>query len=247
VIAAKELCVSCLRQSDLDEIKKKECIRRKTPPHWLGSDVREPGASLRQERDLLPVEAKAGRLVYACRINIRVKTESDSHKEIYSAELATLFSATRQMSVIALSAVIEQGLPYRTVPEVNVMFGDGRREKSTRLFFLEVKPHRSIACPRRVPDPILVAAYGVSEVAPAAETAPELPLLRERFEVRPSLTMGELAQRAGPIELVIGRDYMQYWPRQVNRSRTAGDNLYRMKALFYPGQLLYGQADREAV
>ena len=206
--------MSCLRQSDLDEIKKKECIRRKTPPHWLGSDVREPGASPRQERDLPPVEAKAGRLVYACRINIRVKTESDSHKEIYSAELATLFSATRQMSVIALSAVIEQGLPYRTVPEVNVMLGDGRREKSTRLFFLEVKPHRSIACPRRVPDPILVAAYGVSEAAPAAK-APELPLLRERFNVRPSLTKGELAQRTGPIELVIGSDTCSIGPGRL--------------------------------
>jgi hypothetical protein len=117
VIAAKDLCVHCLRHSDLDEIKKKECIRRKTPPHWLGSDLREPGVPPRQERDLPPVEAKAGRLVYACHINIRVKTESDSHKEIYSAELATLFSTTRQMSVIALSAAIGQGLPYRTVPE----------------------------------------------------------------------------------------------------------------------------------
>ncbi len=81
VIAAKELCVRCLRHSDLDEIKKEECIRRATQPHWLGSDVRQPDAPLRQERDLPPVEAKAGRLVYACRTNIRVKTESDSHKE----------------------------------------------------------------------------------------------------------------------------------------------------------------------
>jgi hypothetical protein len=31
VIAAKELCVRCLRHSDLDESKKKECIRRGTP------------------------------------------------------------------------------------------------------------------------------------------------------------------------------------------------------------------------
>jgi hypothetical protein len=146
------------------------------------------------------MEAKAGRLTFACRINIRVKTESDSHKEIYSAELATLFSTARQMLVIALSAAIGQGLPYRTVPEVNVMLGDGRREKSTRLFFLEVRPHRGIAHPRRVPTPILVAAYGVSEAAPAAEAAPELPLLRKRFNVRPSLPMGELAQRAGPID-----------------------------------------------
>jgi hypothetical protein len=54
------------------------------------------------------------------------------------------------------------------------------------------------------------------------------------------------AQRAGPIELGIGRDYMQYWPRVVDRNQTAGDNLYLMKTLFQPGQLLYGEADKEA-
>jgi hypothetical protein len=58
--------------------------------------------------------------------------------------------------------------------------------------------------------------------------------------------MGDLAQRAGPIELVIGRDYMLHWPRVVDRSSTAGDNLYLMKMLFHPGQLLYGEADKEA-
>jgi hypothetical protein len=94
--------------------------------------------------------------------------------------------------------------------------------------------------------PFLVAAYGVSEAEPAAEAAQELPLLREMFNVRPSLTMGDLAQQAGPIELVIGRNYMQYWPRVVNRSQTVGANLYLMKMLFHPGQLLYGEADKEA-
>jgi hypothetical protein len=106
VIAAKELCIRCLRHSDLDEIKKKECIRRTIQPHWLGGDMRRPDAPPRQERDLPPVEAKADRLVYACCTNIRVKTESDSHKEASSAELTMLFSTTRQMSVIALSAAI---------------------------------------------------------------------------------------------------------------------------------------------
>jgi hypothetical protein len=48
-------------------------------------------------------------MLYACRINIRVKMESDSHKEIYSAELATPFSTTKQMSVIALSAAFARG------------------------------------------------------------------------------------------------------------------------------------------
>jgi hypothetical protein len=42
IIAEKELCAGCLCHSDLDEIKKKDCIRRKTPPHWLSSSVRPP-------------------------------------------------------------------------------------------------------------------------------------------------------------------------------------------------------------
>ncbi len=42
-------------------------------------------------------------------------------------------------------------------------------------------------------------------------------------------------------------DYMQYWPRQADHSRFASDNLYLMKTTFHPGQLLFGQADQEAV
>jgi hypothetical protein len=141
-----------------------------------------------------------------------------------------LFRATRQMSAIALGTAIEQGLPYRVVPEVNVVLGDGRRERSTRLFFLEIMPYRS-ATPRKAPEPYLVAAYGVKEVAPSAEAAPELPLLRERFGVRPCLPMGELAQKAGPIELVIARDYRRYWPRLSDSSRFAGDDLHLMKSV----------------
>ena len=41
VIAEKELCASCLRHSDLDESKKRDCIRKMAPPHWLGSSVRQ--------------------------------------------------------------------------------------------------------------------------------------------------------------------------------------------------------------
>jgi hypothetical protein len=45
VIAEKELCARCLRHSDLDESKKRDCIRKATPPHWLSSSVRRPGRS----------------------------------------------------------------------------------------------------------------------------------------------------------------------------------------------------------
>jgi hypothetical protein len=128
VIAEKELCAICLRHSDLDESKKRDCIRRMAPPHWVGSSVRRPGKSPRRERELPPpVEAKAGRSTYACRIDIWVKTKRDSQKEEYGASLTTLFSASRQMSAIV----------------VTMMLGDGRRAKSTKLFFLEVKAYRS--------------------------------------------------------------------------------------------------------
>ncbi len=47
------------------------------------------------------------------------------------------------------------------------MLGDGRREKSTKLFFLEVKAYRSAQATKE-PEPFLVTAYGVKELAPAA-------------------------------------------------------------------------------
>jgi hypothetical protein len=179
VIAEKELCARCQRHSDLDESKKRNCIRKATPPHWLGSSVRRPGRSPSRDRELPPpMEAKAGRSTYACRIDIWVKTKLDSQKEEYGASLTTLFSASRQLSAIVQTAAVEKGVPYRTVPEATVMLGDGCREKSTKLFFLEV--NRS-ARPLKEPEPFLVAAYGVKELAPAATAAPELPLLRERF------------------------------------------------------------------
>ncbi len=59
------------------------------------------------------MEAKAGRIVWACRTTIRVKAGSDSHAESYSAELSTLFSTKRQMSVITLGAGIGQELLCR--------------------------------------------------------------------------------------------------------------------------------------
>jgi hypothetical protein len=118
------------------------------------------------------VEAKAGRLVYACCTNIRVKTESDPHKEAYSAELTTLFSTTRQMSVIALSAAIGRGLPYRMVLEVSVMLGVGRREKSSRLFFLEIRTHRGAATPPEGARSLFGGSRWSQQGGPAAYAAP---------------------------------------------------------------------------
>ncbi len=183
-------------------------IRNLVPVHhWVGSSVRWPGKSPSRERELPPpVEAKAGMSTYACGIDIRAKTKWDSQKEEFGASLTMLFSASRQMSAIVQTVAVEKGVPYRTVPEVTVMLGDGRREKSMKLFFLEIKAYRS-AQATKDPEPILVAAYGVKKLAPAATAAPELPLLRYRFRnSRPALTLGVLSQKEGPVELVIARE-----------------------------------------
>jgi hypothetical protein len=248
VIAEKELCANCLRHSDLDESKKKDCIRRAAPPHWVGSSVKRPGKSPSPGRELLPpVEAKAGRVTYACRIDIRASTKLDSQKEEYGASLTALFSASRQMMAVVQAAAVEKGLPWRTAPEVTVMLGDGRREKSMKLFFIEIKAYRSVQATKE-PEPILIAAYGVRDLAPAAKAAPELPLLRHRFiNSRPALTMGVLSQKEGPIELVIAWDYKKHWPRLLDTSCFAADKLFLMKTVFHPGQLLCGPADLEAV
>jgi hypothetical protein len=92
----------------------------------------------------------------------------------------------------------------------------------------------------------LLAAYGVPKAAPATVAAPELPLLRWRFRTRPNLTMGDLAQQARLTKLVISRDNRKYWLRVNDRSQYPGDNLYLVKIQFHPGQLLYGETDREA-
>jgi hypothetical protein len=161
--------------------------------------------------------------------------------------LAALFSASRQMTAVVQAVAVEKGLPWRTVPEVTVMLGDGRREKSTKLFFIEVKAYRSVQATKE-PEPILIAAYGVRDLATATSAEPELPLLRHRFlNSRPALTMGVLSQKEGPIELVIARDYKKHWPRLIDTSCFATDRLFLMKTVFHPGQFLCSQADPEVV
>ncbi|MFN9910412.1 MAG: hypothetical protein ACK56F_30585, partial [bacterium] len=59
--------------------------------------------------------------------------------------------------------------------------------------------------------------------------------------------MGLLAQKEGPIDLVIARDYRKQWPMAISSSCFEADKLYLMRSNFYPGQLLYGLADPDAV
>ena len=137
IIAKQELCANCLRHSDLDARKRRDCIKRAAEPHWVGSSVRRPGSTPSPERRIpTPVEPVAGKASYACRMDVMARTKKDLRQEEYGADLSVLFCASRQMTAIVQSVAIEKGLPWRTVPEVTVMLGDGRRETSTKLFFI---------------------------------------------------------------------------------------------------------------
>ncbi len=248
VIAEKELCANCLRHSDLYASKKRDCTERAAEPHWVGSSVRRPGKTPSPEREMpSPVEPELGKATYACRMDVMARTKTDSRKEECGASLSVLFCASRQMTAIVQTVAVEKGLHWRTVPEVTVMLGNGRRETSMKLFFIEIKAYRTTLS-RKEPDPILIAVYGVQDLAPVAAAAPELPLLRHRFpDTRRALAMGILAQREGPIDLIIARDYRKQWPVVISSSCFDSDRLYLMKTTFHPGQLLYGRADPDAV
>jgi hypothetical protein len=109
VIVEKKLCAYCLCHSNLEAAKMRECIKRSTRAHWLGSKARDP-RTLSWDRELPLVEQKAGRTLYACGANISVKTTADSWADSYRAELATLFDTRWQMLAIVTEAAIGQGL-----------------------------------------------------------------------------------------------------------------------------------------
>ena len=219
IIAEQELCANCLRHSDLDVRKRRDCLRRAAEPHWVGSSVRRPGRTPSPVEEMpTPAEPVAGKAIYACRMDVMAKTKADLRQDEYGTDLSVLFCPARQMTAVVQSVAIEKGLPWRAVPEVTVMLGDGRRETSTKLFFIEIKATRTHRSSKE-PEPILIAAYGVQNLAPFAAAAPELPLLRHRFPgARPALSLGMLAQKEGPIDLVIARDYRKQWPMVISSS-----------------------------
>jgi len=111
VIAEKELCANCLRHSDLDASKKRDCNERAAEPHWVGSSVRRPGKTPSPEREMpSPVEPEAGKASYACRMDVMARTKTDLRKEEYGASLSVLFCASRQMTTIVQLVAVEKGL-----------------------------------------------------------------------------------------------------------------------------------------
>ncbi len=92
IIAEQELCANCLRHSDLDARKRRDCIKRAAEPHWVGSSVRQPGSTPSPERRMpTQVDPVAGRASYACMMDVMARTKADLRQEEYRADLSVLF------------------------------------------------------------------------------------------------------------------------------------------------------------
>ena len=112
IIAEQELCAICLRHSDLDVRKRRDCLRRAAEPHWVGSSVRRPGRTPSPVEEMpTQVEPAAGRAIYACRMDVMARTKADLRQEEYGADLSVLFCPARQMTAVVQSVAIEKGLP----------------------------------------------------------------------------------------------------------------------------------------
>ena len=78
IIAEQELCANCLRHSDLDASKRRDCIERAAEPHWVGSSVRRPGRTPSPVEEMpTPGASAAGKVIFACRMEVMVKTKAD--------------------------------------------------------------------------------------------------------------------------------------------------------------------------
>ncbi len=103
----------------LDVRKRRDCLRRAAEPHWVGSAVRRPGRTPSPVGEIpTTVVPVAGRAVYACRMDVMVKTKADLRQEEYGTDLSVLFCPARQMTAVVQSVAIEKGIPWRAVPEV---------------------------------------------------------------------------------------------------------------------------------
>jgi hypothetical protein len=187
------------------------------------------------------VVSQPSRQRYGCRQVIHVKTRSDLETVNYSVQLMMLYDSTRRHFFITNEVALEQMLRYVRVPERSVEISENHRAKTTRLFILDVKP-RSAA---KAAEVLTVIAYRVDNIELTAEAAPELDLLRYRFNQRPGeLSNTSVAQPAGPIHLVIGKDNPAFMPAVIAQSIQGGTDLYFMRNDLFPGEMLFSETDK---
>jgi hypothetical protein len=233
--------MKCLSHSKKDGERTEQCEGRHVKVHWLCRYFSDPEGPKTERRQLPEVVSQPGRQKYECRQVIHVKSWSDLETGNYSVQLMMLYDPTRRHSFIRNEVAEGQALRYVRVPERSVEISEHHKAKTTKLFILDVKP-RSVA---KAAGALMVTAYGVDDVELMAEAAPKLDLLRHRFSQRPGeLSNTSVAQPAGPINLVIGKDNPAFIPAVIARSAWCGTDLYVIRNDLFPGEMLFGETEK---
>jgi hypothetical protein len=154
------------------------CESNAEEAHWLGSLRRDPNMAVALAAELPLVTKRAGRVKYACRLDIQVVTGRESGKREYKGKLTALYDPQQPHTVIFNQAAARLYLQYISVPAIRVLVRGYSEQESNRLYLLDAKPWLR----QRIG---LIAAFGFDFVAPDALEAPPLELLRERFSPRP--------------------------------------------------------------
>jgi hypothetical protein len=236
LLAKAGICTKCLSHSKRDGKRTEKCEGQHVKDNWLCRYFSDPEGP-KTDRRLLPVVvSQPGRQRYECRQVIHVKTRSDLETGNYSVQLMTLYNSTQQHSFITNEVALEQTLRYVRVPERSVEISENHRAKMTRLFILDVKPSSA----SKAAVALTVTAYGMDNIELTAGAAPELDLLRYRFDQRPGeLSNSSVAQPAGLIHLVISKDNPALMPAVIAQSIQGWTDLNFMRNDLFPGEMLF--------
>jgi hypothetical protein len=160
----------------------------------------------------------------------------------YNVRLTTLYDSNQQQSYIRDEVARRHALRYIRVPERTVKLFPAAREKTTKLYILDVKP-RSPA----VKEPEVLSCYGVEG---GQRTLPEefgANELRQKFAKRPGrLTNSNVAQPEADMEVIVGADNPYLMPTVIYQSVCHGTDLYVTRNPLHAGEMLTGETSGTA-
>jgi len=173
---------------------------------------------------------------------IHVRSRADMEAGGYNVRLTTLYDSNQQQSYIRDEVARRHALRYIRVPERTVKLFPAAREKTTKLYILDVKP-RSPA----VKEPEVLSCYGVEG---GQRTLPEefgANELRQKFAKRPGrLTNANVAQPEADMEVMVGADNPYLMPTVIYQSVCNGTDLYVTRNPLHAGEMLAGETSRTA-
>jgi hypothetical protein len=93
-------------------------------------------------------------------------------------------------------------------------------------------------------EPVVIVAWVVEESTWNRVKAPAIRNLRERFLLRPQISMAHTARRRAVMDLVVGRDNRKIFPEVAQEACLIGDDFFLCNLIFNLGQVICGAAQK---